>query len=138
MTPYNLRRIVGYTGLILLVALLLAGCSFPSTFDSHEHARMVNIHVISLDDSVCANREQAADRAQTMYSDARWLWAYGQDLPDNAPMAKMEIELMAMTRELAERYQKPDPVSQYYCKSKFENIRRATDTMIKASARRPR
>jgi hypothetical protein len=45
---------------------------------------------------------------------------------------------MMITKEIADRYAKSDTVSVFYCKNKFENIRRATDTMMKVSARRPR
>lgn len=139
MTPYNIRRIVGWTGIALVLVLLLASCApFPSNFDNQEHARIVNIYMTSLDDSVCSNREQATVRADSMYQDARWVWAYGQHLPDNEALSRMETDLMVMTRELSERYHKADTVSLFYCRNKFENIRKATETMLKASARRPR
>ena len=139
MTSYNLRRIIGYSALTVLLAVLLTGCAlWPSAFDSAEHARIVNIHVAAIDDSVCNSRERAAPVAQQMYQDARWAWHYGQSLVDNEKMTRMSFELMMITKELAERYAKSDTVSTYYCKNKFENIRRATDTVIKVSARRPR
>lgn len=139
MTPYNIRRLVGYSAIALLFIILLTGCAlFPSMFDANEHARIVNIHVAAIDDSVCAKKETAAPVAQQMYQDARWVWHYGQHLSDNEKMTKMEFELMQITKELADRYEKTDTVSTFYCKNKFENIRRATDTIIKVSARRPR
>ena len=139
MTPYNLRRIIGYTGIVFLMILLLVGCSlFPSNFDGQEHAMIVNVHVISQDDAVCDRRDSASMAAQTMYQDARWAWNYGRDLPNNEKMAKMTENLMAMTRELDDRYKKTDPVSTAYCKLKFKNIHQATDTILKVSARRPR
>ena len=139
MTSYNLRRIIGYSALTILLAVLLTGCAlWPSAFDNQEHARIVNIHVAAIDDSVCNSRERAAPVAQQMFADARWAWHYGQSLVDNEKMTRMSFELMMITKELAERYAKSDTVSTYYCKNKFENIRRATDTVIKVSARRPR
>ena len=123
----------------LLLPLALAGCAaFPSQFDANEHARIVNIHVISIDDTVCTDRARAATASQGMYTDARWVYHYGRLLPDNDAMSKMEIELLTMTKELADRYEKADPVSVFYCRAKFENIKKATDVMIKVSARRPR
>lgn len=139
MTPYNTRRVVGYTAMVLLFTLLLTGCAlFPSMFDANEHARIVNIHVASIDDTVCDRRESAAPVAQQMYQDARWVWHYGQHLSDNEKMTAMEFELMKITKELSDRYTKSDTVSTFYCRNKFENIRRATDAIIKVSARRPR
>jgi len=139
MSPYNQRRIVGYTGIAFLLAILLTGCAlFPSMFDANEHARIVNIHVAATDDSVCNRREAAAPVAQQMYQDARWVWHYGQHLSDNEKMTKMELELMQITKELADRYESTATVSVFYCKNNFENILLATDIIMKVSARRPR
>ena len=139
MTPYNIRRIVGYSALTILLAVMLTGCAlWPSAFDSQEHARIINIHVAAIDDAVCNRRERAAPVAQQMFADARWAWHYGQSLMDNEKMTKMSFELMMITKEMADRYDSTASVSVFYCKNKFENIRRATDTMMKVSARRPR
>lgn len=139
MTPYNRRRIIGYGLLALLCLLLLSGCGLlPSRFDGQEHAMIVNVHVISQDSGVCDSRDSAYLAAQTMYQDARWAWNYGRDLPNNDKMAAMTANLMAMTRELDDRYKKGDAVSATYCRLKFKNIHQATDTILKVSARRPR
>jgi hypothetical protein len=125
--------------LLLTFVVLLSGCAlFPSPFDAQEHARIVTINVVSRDSSVCAKPERAQAVAETMYRDAEWAHAYGSTLSDNAPMAKMELELVNMTKELRDRYSHSEPVSNFYCKSKFENIHRATTTIIGVSARRPR
>jgi len=139
MTPYNIRQIIGYSALTILLAAMLTGCAlWPSAFDNQEHARIINIHVAAIDDAVCNRRESAAPVAQQMFADARWAWHYGQSLTDNEKMTRMSFELMMITKEIADRYAKSDTVSVFYCKNKFENIRRATDTMMKVSARRPR
>ena len=139
MTPYNRRRIIGYSLLALLCLLLLSGCGLlPGRFDGQEHAMIVNVHVISQDSNVCDSRDSAYLAAQTMYQDARWAWNYGRDLPNNDKMAAMTANLMAITKELDDRYKKGDAVSATYCRLKFKNIHQATDTILKVSARRPR
>jgi len=139
MTPYNIRRIVGYSALTILLVAMLTGCAlWPSAFDNQEHARIVNIHVAAIDDAVCNRRESAAPVAQQMFADARWAWHYGQSLTDNEKMTRMSFELMMIIKEMADRYDSAASVSTFYCRNKFENIRKATDTMIKVSARRPR
>lgn len=139
MTANNKRRLLGYGLLTALVVFLISGCAlFPSNFDNQEHARIVNVHVISQDDTVCNNRDLAVKSAHSMYQDARWAWNYGRDLPNNENMTVMTKNLTDMTKELNDRYLKADTVSTLYCRSKFENIRRATDTILKVSARRPR
>lgn len=125
--------------LLFAVVIALSGCAlFPSPFDAQEHARIVTINVASRDSSVCASPEKAQTVAESMYRDAEWAYHYGNTLSDNAPMARMELELMNMTKELRDRYSRTEPVSNFYCKSKFENIHRATTTIIGVSARRPR
>jgi hypothetical protein len=139
MTPYNIRRIIGYSALTILLVAMLTGCAlWPSAFDNQEHARIVNIHVAAIDDAVCNRRESAAPVAQQMFADARWAWHYGQSLTDNEKMTRMSFELMMIIKEMADRYDSAASVSTFYCRNKFENIRKATDTMIKVSARRPR
>ena len=73
-----------------------------------------------------------------MYQDARWAWSYGRDLPNNEKMVAMTANLMAITKELDDRYKKGDAVSATYCRLKMKNIHTATDTILKVSARRPR
>lgn len=123
---------------VTLTTLIITACAFPSRFDEQEHARIVNIYVTSADNSVCTDSGQAKTLAQQMYRDAVWVASYGNSLPNNGPMIDMEKNLLEITKELHDRYQKPEPVSAFYCRSKFENIHRATDTIIKVSARRPR
>lgn len=124
---------------VIAVTATVAGCAlFPSQFDNQEHARLVNVHVASKDNSVCSRPDDARVVAELMYRESEWVWHYGQTLPDNSKMVAMESNLLEITRELRDRYQRPDPVSAFYCRSKFENIHRATSTMIAVSARRPR
>ena len=123
----------------LTLCIGLSACSiFPSRFDSQEHAKLVDIHVISKDSSACQRNDIAQALVEVMYKDAEWVWHYGQDLPNNDKMSAMQQNLLQMTKEFHERYKQSEPVSAFYCRSKFENIHKATDTIIKVSARRPR
>ena len=122
----------------VFTAVTISACAFPSRFDNQEHARLINIYVASADNSVCTNANLAQPIATQMYRDAVWAWNYGTTLPNNDPMINMEKNLVDITKELHERYQKTEPVSTFYCRSKFENIHRASEIIIKVSARRPR
>ena len=134
-----MKRLVGYVAIAIGLMWLVAGCAlWPSAFDGQEHARLVNIQVASRDSSVCANPEQVKTISMSMYRDAEWAHTYGSSLPDNSKMAKMESNLLSMTKELADRYQQATPPSAVYCRSKFENIHRGATTMTEVSARRPR
>jgi hypothetical protein len=126
------------TLITVFTALAISACAFPSRFDNQEHARIVNIYVTSSDNTMCGQPDQARLRAEQMYRDAVWALSYGTTLPNNAPMTVMEKNLVEITKELYDRYQKTEPVSAFYCRSKFDNIHRASETIIKVSARRPR
>lgn len=124
---------------IVLASLLLTACSiFPSAFDGQEHARIVSIHVAAKDNTICNLAEQARPTVNQMYHDSEWLYHYGSTLGDNEDMSKMELYLLGMVREIRDRYNKEERVSVLYCKSKFDNIHRATEKMMQVSARRPR
>lgn len=130
-----MKRITGY----VLLSITLSACAlFPSTFDAQEHARIVDIYQTSKNRSVCINRDLAQSTAENMARDAEWLYVYGAPQPNNEKMANMERNLRDITKELADRYYKPEPVSRFYCEQKFENINRATKIMLEVSARRPR
>ena len=124
---------------IIVTSLLLTACSlFPSSFDSQEHARIVSIHVAAKDNTVCNTAEQAKSVVNAMYHDAEWVYHYGSTLGDNEEMTKMELMLLGMVREVRDRYGKEEKVSVLYCRSKFDNIHKATETIMRVSSRRPR
>lgn len=120
-----------------LVMSLQACALLPSSFDSQEHARLVTINQLSADNRVCATPALAAGISREITREADWVYRYGTSLADNQNMTQMERDLLAMSTELSDRYQKGE-VSVVYCRSKLDNIHKATQTMIGVSARRPR
>ena len=121
-----------------VVSLALAGCAMlPSSFDAQEHARIVTINQLSADNRVCATRELAQTTSQEITREADWVHRYGASLGNNEKMTRMHANLLAMSRELSERYSRGE-VSVVYCRAKLDNIHKATQTMIGVSARRPR
>jgi len=120
------------------LAISLQACALlPSSFDSQEHARLVTIGQLSADNRVCATPALAAGISREITREADWVYRYGASLADNDNMTRMERDLLAMSTELSDRYQKGE-VSVVYCRSKLDNIHKATQTMIGVSARRPR
>ena len=121
-----------------VLLLTLGGCAlFPSTFDPQEHARLVTISQLSADNRICANATLAANVSLEIVREADWLHRYGSSLRDNADMISMEKNLLAISRELQERYVKGD-VSVVYCRLKLDNIHSAAGRIMAVSARRPR
>lgn len=122
----------------VILTVWLAGCAIlPSSFDAQEHARIVSINQLSADNRVCGTRDLAAATAREITREADWLHRYGSSLGDNQNMTQMEKNLLDMSTELSDRYGRGE-VSVVYCRSKLDNIHRATQTMIGVSARRPR
>ena len=124
--------------LLLAATLSLQACSIlPSSFDSQEHARLVTINQLSADNRVCATRDLAQTTSLEITREADWVDRYCASLGNNENMTHMHANLLAMSRELSERYGRGE-VSVVYCRAKLDNIHKATQTMIGVSARRPR
>lgn len=137
MTPYNFRRIIGYSGLAIVVLLLLMACAAP--FDSNEHGNLTSINqMASRGRELCATPEQARAAAETLATQSQWIYIYSSHLKGNKEMMQMSQNLMEMTRDFQTRYAQATTPSRIYCSSKMENIRDATETMLKVSGRRTR
>lgn len=122
----------------LVITAWLAGCAIlPSSFDGQEHARLVTINQLSADPKVCATRDLALITSLEITREADWVHRYGASLGNNQNMTRMHANLLAMSRELSERYGRGE-VSVVYCRAKLDNIHKASQTMIGVSARRPR
>ena len=122
----------------LILVLSLGGCAlFPSTFDSQEHSRLVTISQLSADNKICANSTLAAAASMEIVREADWLYRYGSSLRNNDNMISMEKNLLAISRELQERYAQGE-VSVVYCRLKLDNIHSAAGRIMAVSARRPK
>lgn len=137
MTPYNFRRIVGWGFLGLLALLLLVGCASP--FDHNEHSTLTTINqVASEPKTVCGDLNLARSVAEDMATQSQWIYIYSSNLDGNVDMTKMAKNLMDITKEFQSRFNQPVPPSRTYCIAKVENIKQATDVMLKISGRRAR
>lgn len=121
-----------------VLLLALGGCAlFPSTFDPQEHSRLVTISQLSADNKICANSTLAAAASMEIVREADWLYRYGSSLRNNDNMISMEKNLLAISRELQERYAQGE-VSVVYCRLKLDNIHSAAGRIMAVSARRPK
>lgn len=122
----------------LITLLLLSSCSWlPSSFDNMEHSYLVTLNQLSADARACDDPARAVYTSQQLLGQAQWLHRYGSSLPRNSQLMVMEQNLLNMSRELADRYHSGS-VSPAYCRSKLDNIHRATETIIEVSGKRPR
>lgn len=130
------------TKLLTLCSLFfLTSCAlFPSSFDSTEHARLVDIVQISYNNSVCEDQDRMMYTARTLYQHTQWLKTYGTSLPSNQKMTTMEQSLDAVVRGFHDRTVNKDQptVSSLYCEEKLELINNAARKILDVSGRRPR
>ena len=137
MTPYNIKRIVGYSTLALTVVLILAACAAP--FNAKEHGGVVTVHQLAVNGkSACDNVDTAKALAQQMAQHSQWVYIYASTLDGNREMTRMAKELMDITHDFDVRYQQPAAPSKIYCQAKVDNVKKATDIMLKVSGRRTR
>ena len=137
MTPYNIRRMIGYLALGLTVVIILAACAAP--FDAKEHGGVATIHQLALNGrAACDNPDTARAMAHEMARQSQWVYIYASSLDGNREMARMAKELMDITQDFHTRYQQPTAPSKIYCQAKVDNVNKATDIMLKVSGRRTR
>ena len=133
----RLRRFLSYPAIAVIVALMLVACAAP--FDHNEHANLVSINQAARDSKIlCSDLERASSTARIMAMQSEWVWIYSSNLNGNADMTKMAKNLMDMAKELDTRFQQSQPPSRLYCTTKVDNIKQATDIMLKVSGRRAR
>ena len=121
----------------VVAGLLLTGCAlFPSQFDAQEQNAIVDLVVMSRSE-LCRTPE-IATHAQAINLRAEWLQVYSSSLPNNEKIQAMNTNMVAMTQDLAQRYQGGAAASRFFCESRMKNINQAARVMLDVSGRRPR
>ena len=130
----------------LLVALAvwsLSGCAlydayFMAKFDNNEYKIINDIRTqANLGSAKCGKPEVVAEVDRLYYLSVEFR-NYGQSIPNNEQAAKMGNELAEITKGLSERYHSSEPVSMFYCTSKFSNIERNAVNIQNVIGKKPR
>ena len=121
---------------IVSTCLILSACAFPSQFDAQEQNAIVDLVVMSRHE-LCRTPE-IGTHAQAINLRAEWLQVYSSSLPNNEKIQAMNTNMVAMTRDLAQRYQGGAAASRFFCETRMKNINQAARTMLDVSGRRPR
>ena len=122
---------------IFFASVVLTGCAlFPSQFDAQEQNAIVDLVVMSRFE-LCRTPE-IATHAQAINLRAEWLEVYSSSLPNNEKIQAMNTNMVAMTRDLAQRYQGGAAASRFFCETRMKNINQAARVMLDVSGRRPR
>lgn len=122
---------------VFVAGLLLTGCAlFPSQFDAQEQNAIVDLVVMSRSE-MCQTPE-IATHVKAINLRAEWLQVYSSSLPNNEKIQAMNTNMVAMTQDLAKRYQGDAVASRFFCETRMKNINQAARTMLDVSGRRPR
>ena len=129
--------------LVILAVYGLSGCALldawnMARFDNNEYMLINKIRTeANLGAAKCGKPEVVAE------VDAIWRTAvefrnYTQSIPNNAEATKMGSELAEVIKGLSDRYHGTEPVSMFYCTSKFSSIERNAVTIQNVIGNKPR
>lgn len=128
---------------ILFLVSSLSGCAvydayFMARFDNNEYGLVNRIRTqANLGAAKCGKPEVVAE-VNTLYSTSVEFRNYGQSIPHNEEVIKMGNELMAIVKEFRDRYQGTEPVSMFYCTTKFSTIERNAVNIQNVVGKKPR
>ena len=131
--------------LLLLVAVLsLNGCALfdaynMATYDSAEYALVNKIRTQSeLSINECKNSMKSQINFIDMHYASIELRNFSQYLPNNNDAYKLSGNLVDLTKQGVEAYDKGSTVSEIFCKFKLQQINRSAETAQKAIGNKPR
>jgi len=131
--------------LLLLVAVLsLNGCALfdaynMATYDSAEYALVNKIRTQSeLSINECKNSMKSQINFIDMHYASIELRNFSQYLPNNNDVYKLSGNLVDLTKQGVEAYDKGSTVSEIFCKFKLQQINRSAETAQKAIGNKPR
>ena len=130
--------------IILLSVFLLSGCTlvdayFMAKYDTNEYALINDVTVKSLlsqDD--CKDYEKSKLNAKTVYESSLSFSKFTMYIPRNEDATKMSQKLLLLTKGTKEYYDTHDKVSEFFCKSKFQQINKSAEEIQSVLARKPR
>ena len=130
--------------LLLVVVLSLNGCALfdaynMATYDSAEYALVNKIRTQSeLSLNECKNSMKSQINFIDMHYASIELRNFSQYLPNNNDAYKLSGNLVDLTKQGVEAYDKGSTVSEIFCKFKLQQINRSAETAQKAIGNKPR
>jgi PBP1b-binding outer membrane lipoprotein LpoB len=130
--------------LICICALQLSGCALfdaynMATYDSAEYALVNKIRTQSeLSINECKNSMKSQINFIDMHYASIELRNFSQYLPNNNDAYKLSGNLVDLTKQGVEAYDKGSTVSEIFCKFKLQQINRSAETAQKAIGNKPR
>lgn len=120
---------------ILLLSIALSGCAVIdahnlSKFDANEYQLVNQINSVSqIAESECGNLPKTVQSVNYVYLRSIEFKNYASMIPNNEYTTDLAQSLYDITRALHDRYNTKEPVSESYCKIKFNIIRSSATTI---------
>jgi len=134
--------------LLILSVGLLSGCStlntlydsyFMAKYDTNEYALVNAVKTKSIiAQADCNDRQKTIDNVNTIYEKSYEFRNFTFHIPRNKDAQAMSDKLLKLTTDTKEYYQKNEKVSDIFCKSRYQQIARAADTIQSTLGSKPR
>jgi hypothetical protein len=134
--------------LLILSVGLLSGCStltnlydsyFLAKYDTNEYALINTVKTKSIiAQADCNDRQKTIDNVNTIYEKSYEFRNFTFHIPQNKDAQAMSEKLLKLTTDTKEYYQKNEKVSDIFCKSRYQQITRAADTIQSTLGSKPR
>ena len=134
--------------LLILSVGLLSGCStlntlydsyFMAKYDTNEYALVNAVKTKSIiAQADCNDRQKTIDNVNTIYEKSYEFRNFTFHIPRNKDAQAMSEKLLKLTTDTKEYYQKNEKVSDIFCKSRYQQIARAADTIQSTLGSKPR
>jgi len=130
--------------LLLLSVFLLNGCALVDAYlmtkyDPNEYSLITTIRADAGQfKNSCTDAVASKDNANKIAYETILFKNYSENIPKNDNGYKSAIALNEIAQGLADRYNKPDPVSPIFCKLKFGGIESSAGLMQHVIGNKPR
>lgn len=128
---------------VLAVVSSLSGCAiydayFMARFDNNEYGLINKIRTEANLGAAKCGKPEVVGEVDKLYFTTVEFRNYGQSIPHNEEAINMGNELMAIVKEFRDRYHGTEPVSMFYCTTKFSTIERNAVNIQNVVGKKPR
>ena len=118
------KIILSLSMLLSLTSCALYDSYVTAHFDNNEYKLINDIRTMSNQYASTCGKPEAQQAVNELYNVSLQFKNYGEFIPHNEETQKAAKELEEIVRDFRDRYRKPEPVSMFYCTTKFTTIER--------------
>jgi hypothetical protein len=126
------------------VVTILPGCAlldayFMAGYDNQEYALINSIRTnAELNVNLCTDQPKSKNTFDYLYSKSVEFKNFTQYIPNNEDAFKLSEQMVELSKQGKEMYDKGDPVSTGFCKLKLQQINRTSEQIQKVIGSKPR